>query len=156
MGARSPLSMRTLGSTVLALLLALSLFGGVPSAGTGSGGAYAQADSTALLRIEQAFRAADARMLLEGSANRVDLVIFGKGASYSRAQAELVLGDFFRRYPPKQVVFEQEVLAEDRRSMIGRYWVIDGGAKPIGVSVRLRARGSGWQLRAIRIDRGSR
>ena len=147
--------MRLLLSPVLGVFLVLALVGW-PPAGPGPGGALAQPDSTALRQLEQAFRLGDAEALLDGAADRIDVVIFGKGSSYSRAQAGRVLGGFFRRYPPKQVVFEQEVLADDRRSMIGRYWVAEGEQAPLGVSVRLRARGSRWQLRAVRIDRGSR
>ncbi len=143
--------MRTLVSAALGLFLTLMLVGG-PPAGSGHGAALAQPDSAALSQIEQAFRAGDAEALLEGAADRVEVVIFGKGSSYSRAQAGRVLGGFFQRYPPKQVVFEQEVLAEDRRSMIGRYWVAEGESEPVGVSVRLRARGPVWQLRGIRIE----
>ncbi len=138
-----------------AFFLALSLVGW-PSVGAGQGAALAQSDSVALGRIEQAFRAGDAEALLDGAASRIDVVIFGKGTSYSRAQAGRVLGQFFQRYPPKRVVFEQEVLAEDRRSLIGRYWMAEGEPPPVGVSVRLRARGDGWQLRAVRIDRNGR
>jgi hypothetical protein len=50
------------------------------------------------------------------------------------------------------VSFEQEVLAEDRRSMIGQYWVANGDSDPVAVFVRLRARGPRWQLRSIRIE----
>lgn len=118
----------------------------------GPASAYAQDDSTALVAVEAAFRTADVEALFEGAAERVDVVIFGKGASYSRAQAALVLLDFFRRNPPSDVAFEQQVLAEDRRSMIGQYWLASGG-EPMAVSVRLRARGEEWQVRAIRIER---
>jgi hypothetical protein len=138
-------------------VLAAGLFAGWPVVGTAHGAAYAQTspppDSTSLDRVEEAFRTGDADALLIGAADRLDVIIFGKGASYSRAQAELVLSDFFRRHPPARVSFEQEVLAEDRRSVIGEYWVADNHAEPISVFVRLRARGPRWQLRSIRIER---
>lgn len=151
--------MRTLSSTVLVLLLTAGLVTGWPMAGPAHGAAYAQvppvpSDSTALDRVEDAFRAGSADALLDGAADRLDVIIFGKGASYSRAQARLVLSDFFRRNPPGRVSFEQEVLAEDRRSVIGQYWVAEDHAEPISVFVRLWARGSRWQLRSIRIERG--
>jgi hypothetical protein len=150
--------MRSLFSTAISFSLALGLFAGWPAAGTAHGAAYAQSspvntDSTALDRVEDAFRAGRADALLSGSADRLDVIIFGKGASYSRAQAELVLSDFFRRHPPGRVSFEQEVLAEDRRSVIGEYWVAEDRAEPISVFVRLRARGARWQLRSVRIER---
>ena len=117
--------------------------------------AYAQQDSTVLAEIEAAFRSGDVEGLLEESAPRVDVVIFGKGASYSRDQATLVLADFFRRNPPRQVVFEQQVLADDRRSMVGHYQIASGQA-PVAVSVRLRVRGDAWQVRSVRIERRGR
>lgn len=149
--------MRTLLSALLAFVLTLSLAAGWPLAGPAAGAAYAQAapaasDSTTLARVERAFRSGNVNTLLDGAADRLDVIIFGKGASYSRAQAALVLTDFFRRNPPGRVAFEQEVLAEDRRSMIGQYWVAEGNGEPVSVFVRLRARGPRWQLRSIRIE----
>lgn len=142
--------MQTTGTFVSTLLLVVSLgMGWLPAATV----AYAQQDSTALVEVERAFRSGNVDALLDGAAERVDVVIFGKGASYSRAQAGLVLLDFFRRHPPRNVAFEQQVLAEDRRSMIGQYWIA-GGEEPMAVFVRLRARGDEWQVRAIRIERG--
>lgn len=150
--------MRTLFSTTLFLLLATGPLGGWSAASPAYGAAYAQPavapDSTALDRVERAFRTGDVDLLLDGAADRLDVIIFGKGASYSQAQAALVLQDFFRRNPPARVSFEQEVLAEDRRSMIGTY-VAEGHVEAVAVFVRLRARGAGWQLRSIRIERGS-
>lgn len=149
--------MRTSPSAVLALALTLAVLVGPPLPGPLGGVAYAQAapDSTTLVRVERAFRSGDVDNLLDGASDRLDVIIFGKGASYSRAQAALVLSDFFRRNPPSRVAFEQEVLAEDRRSMIGRYWVANGDADPVSVFVRLRARGPRWQLRSIRIEYAS-
>ncbi len=146
--------MRTLSTAVLALVLTLASLVGSPLPAPFAGIAYAQAtpDSTTLVRVEHAFRSGDVDNLLEGAADRLDIIIFGKGASYSRAQATLVLSDFFRRNPPGRVAFEQEVLAEDRRSMIGQYWVANGDDDPVSVFVRLRARGPRWQLRSIRIE----
>jgi hypothetical protein len=152
--------MRPLSLTVLVFLLVVGTSVGGPLVGTAQGAAYAQAppavaDSTALGRVEDAFRAGDAGALLSGAADRLDVIIFGKGASYSRAQARQVLSEFFRRHPPGRVSFEQEVLAEDRRSVIGEYWVVGDHAEPISVFVRLRAREAGWQLRSVRIEQSS-
>lgn len=149
--------MRPLYSAVFALVLTFALLAGSPMLGPDAGVAYAQTtpDSTTLVRVERAFRSGDVESLLDGAADRLDIIIFGKGASYSRAQAALVLSDFFRRNPPGRVSFEQEVLAEDRRSMIGKYWASNGHTDPVAVFVRLRARGPRWQLRSIRIEDAS-
>lgn len=145
--------MRPSVDLVVTLLLFLGLGTVWPSAGASV--AYAQQDSTVLNQVEAAFRAGDVDALLTDAADRVDVIIFGKGTSYSRAQARLVLLDFFRRNPPHQVVFEQQVLAADRRSVVGQYWM-SGGEAPVAVSVRLRARRDGWQVRAVRIERRGR
>ena len=145
--------MRTSAGLVVALLLFLSLGTVWPSAGASV--AYAQQDSTVLGQVEAAFRSGDVDALLVEASDRVDVVIFGKGASYSRAQARLVLRDFFRRNPPRHVVFEQQVLADDRRSVVGEYWM-SGEGDPVAVSVRLRSRASGWQVRSVRIERRGR
>lgn len=113
------------------------------------------ADPTMVLRIESAFRASDAGALLAEAADPLDLAIFGYGASYSRSQAALVLADFFRRFPPATVRFEEEVVAEDRRSVIGQYREA-GATEAAAVFVRLRARDGRWEIRSIRIDRGRR
>lgn len=149
--------MRRLSTAVSVFLLAFGLIAGWPVVDATYGAAYAQAsavsDSTALGRVERAFRTASVEGLLDGAADRLDVIIFGKSGAYSRAQAALVLQDFFRRNPPGRVSFEQEVLAEDRRSIIGTYWVAEDNAEPVAVFVRLRSRDSGWQLRSIRIER---
>lgn len=142
-------------------LLGAGFFGAWPVGGAVPSAAYAQVltvavdDSTAVGIVKDAFRAGDVEALLDGAGDRVDIAIFGHGASYSRAQAALVLVDFFRKHPPDSVEFEEEVVAEDRRSVIGRYWEA-GDAEPVAVFVRLHARGDGWQLRAIRIERDLR
>lgn len=112
-------------------------------------------DSTVLLRIEAAFRSGNPAALLVDAAEPVDLAIFGQGASYTRSQAALVLLDFFRRHPPAQVAFEEEVVSEDRRSVIGTYREAST-AEPAAVFVRLRARGGRWEIRSIRIERTGR
>lgn len=146
------MSMRTFATVVVVLLLFLG-FGTVGPAPTLV--AHAQQDSTVLMHVERAFRSGDVEALLSGSAERIDVVIFGKGASYSRNQASLVLLDFFRRNPPRNVDFEQQVLADDRRSVAGHYWATRDD-EPIAVSVRLKARRNGWQVRAVRIERRGR
>lgn len=143
-------------ATILLVLFSTLLLVSPPAAMAQAERVAAMPDSTALLHIERAFRAADPEALLDGAADRIDIVVFGKGESYSRTQATLVLGDFFRRHPPRQVIFEQEVLAEDRRSLVGRYWTTGGGEEPVGVTVRLRMREARWQLRGIRVDRKGR
>lgn len=112
-------------------------------------------DTTVLHRVEAAFRAGDAAALLADAAEPLDLAIYGQGASYTRSQAALVLHDFFRRYPPEEVRLEEEVVSEDRRSLVGHYREA-GALQPAAVFVRLRARDGRWEIRSIRIERARR
>ncbi|MDX1531324.1 MAG: DUF4783 domain-containing protein, partial [Rhodothermales bacterium] len=145
---------------VLALCTWVALVGLGPAAGAVQAqvqapGPEGPVDTTALSVVQDAFATGNVDLLLGEAGDRVDIAIFGHGASYSRAQAALVLLDFFRRHPPDQVEFDEEAVASDRRSVIGRYWET-GSPEPVAVFIRLRARDDAWQLRSIRIERGAR
>jgi hypothetical protein len=147
--------MRRIAPLLLALTLSLAAPVLAPAAQAQRVAAATVPDTLVLARVESAFRAGDAASLLAEAAEPVDLAIFGQGASYTRSQAALVLQDFFRRHPPAQVAFEEEVVSENRRSVIGHYREA-GGAAPSAVFVRLRARGDRWEIRSIRIERAGR
>lgn len=149
-GASASLQLMHFATTVL---LAAALWTGAPGALAPT--AYAQADTSALGYVETAFRDGNVGALMDRAGDRVDLIIFGQGASYSRAQAALVLLDFFRQHPPRSVRFEEEVVAEDRRSVIGQYWAA-GGSDPVDIFIRLWDRNGNWEVRAVRIERRSR
>ncbi|HEX9950883.1 MAG TPA: DUF4783 domain-containing protein [Rubricoccaceae bacterium] len=83
---------------------------------------------------------------------RVEVVLFGQGSTYRRAQAAHVLRDFFRRYPPERVALPERASSDEGRTAIGRYWTENGGA-PLTVRVLHRAAGSGWELASIRVER---
>ncbi|HEX8387255.1 MAG TPA: DUF4783 domain-containing protein [Rubricoccaceae bacterium] len=118
--------------------------------------AFAQAGlrDDEVARVEAGLQAADAAAVLDGSAARVEIVLFGQGSTYRRAQAAHVLRDFFRRYPPERVALPERASSDDGRTAIGRYWTQEGGA-PLTVRVLHRAVGSGWQLASIRVERPS-
>ena len=105
-------------------------------------------------RVEAALQAGDASAVLNGSAPRVEIVLFGQGSTYRRAQAAHVLRDFFRRYPPERVTLPERASSDDGRTAIGRYWTQDGGA-PLMVRVLHRAAGDDWELASIRVERPS-
>jgi hypothetical protein len=147
--------MRRVAPLLLGLTLSLAAPVLAPAAQAQRVAAAAVSDTLVLTRVESAFRAGDAAGLLAEAAEPVDLAIFGQGASYTRSQAALVLQDFFRRHPPAQVAFEEEVVSENRRSVIGHYREAGAGA-PSAVFVRLRARGDRWEIRSIRIERAGR
>ena len=105
-------------------------------------------------RVEAGLQAADAAAVLDGSAARVEVVLFGQGSTYRRAQAAHVLRDFFRRYPPERVSLPERASGDDGRTATGRYWTQDGGA-PLSVRVLHRAAGGAWELASIRVERPS-
>ena len=140
----------------LALLLAVSALGSAAEAQRAAvrTAVVAEPDTIALAHIERAFRSGDVSGLLVHATEPLDLAIYGHGASYTRSQAALVLTDFFRRNPPAQVSFREEVAAEDRRSVIGQY--ATANSDPSAVFVRLRVRDGRWEIRSIRIERAGR
>lgn len=121
-------------------------------------GAAAVAQSTfpqdEVARVEAGLQAGDADAVLDGSAARVEVVLFGQGSTYRRAQAAHVLRDFFRRYPPERVSLSERASSDDGRTAIGRYWTEDGAA-PLAVRVLHRAAGDTWELASVRVERPS-
>jgi hypothetical protein len=119
-------------------------------------GAFAQVArmDDEVARVEAALQAGDPAAVLDGSAARIEIVLFGQGSTYRRAQAAHVLRDFFRRYPPERVALPERASSDDGRTAIGRYWTQDGGA-PLMVRVLHRADGDDWELASIRVERPS-
>ncbi len=114
----------------------------------------AQQAGTDFARLETAFLASDADALLDGAADRVEIVLFGQGGMYRRAQARHVLRDFFRRYPPDRVAFAERSSSDDGRMAIGRYWAQRGGA-PLTLRLLHRADDGAWSLTSIRVEQPS-
>lgn len=116
--------------------------------------AFAQVTSSGdeVARVQAALQAADADAVLSGSAERVEVVLFGQGSTYRRAQAGHVLRDFFRRFPPERVAFDTRASSDDGRTAIGRYWTADGG-QPLDVRILHRVSGDEWELASVRVDR---
>ena len=122
------------------LLLTLFLVGGAP---------VPQDD--VLRRVADGLEGADPDAVLTDAPGRVEIVLFGQGGMFRRPQAEHVLRDFFRRYPPDRVAFSEPSSSEDGQSATGRYWPQSGGA-PLNVRVLHRTVGENWELASIRID----
>lgn len=131
-----------LASRLTLLLLVFVLGGGAP--GT--------SQDDALERVANGLEAADADLVLTDAPDRVEVVLFGQGGMFRRAQATHVLRDFFRRYPPDRVAFSEPSSSDDGQSATGRYWPETGGA-PLNVRVLHRVDGEDWELSSIRIDR---
>ncbi len=133
----------TLAARTLALLtLAVAL------------GADVSSQDDALARVAAGLEHADADAVLVDAGDRVEIVLFGQGGMFRRAQATHVLRDFFRRYPPDRVVFGEPASSDDGQSATGRYFAQAGG-QSLNVRVVHRMEGEAWQLASIRIDQRS-
>lgn len=130
----------------LTWVAALALFlGAVPLA-------VPQTSDDALARVEAGLRDGDPDAVLADASERIEVVLFGQGGMFRRAQATHVLRDFFRRYPPSRVVFAEQASSDDGQTAIWRYWSEDGGA-PLTVRVLHREISEDeWELVWIRID----
>ncbi len=133
-------------SVVSLLILWVTALGLAPAA--------AQQGTDEIARLEAGFRESSPEAVLTGSAGRVEIVLFGQGGMYRRAQATHVLRDFFRRYPPERVAFAERSSSDDGRTAIGRYWPQDGGM-PLTLRVLHRPEGGGWELTSIRVEQPS-
>ena len=108
----------------------------------------------AVERVTVAFAAGDSDGLLDLCAQRVEIILLGQSARYSRGQAAHVLRDFFRRYPPEQVVLSERSTVADGRAAMGRYWS-DNSSAPFALYVGFRVGGEAWTLETIRIERAA-
>lgn len=107
-------------------------------------------------RVTAAFEAADSDALLDLTTARVEVILLGQGARYSRGQAALILRDFFRRYPPDRVVLSERSTAGDGCAAMGRYWSGNSSAPfTLYVGFRVGGEDEAWMLEAIRIERTS-
>ena len=138
--SRNPMTVRRI--TLLFCLLLLP--------GLGQQRASAQNPSE-LERIQNAMTAGDARGVLFGAEDRVDIVLLGQGRLYNRAQAIFVMKGFFRSYPPQSFKIRNEEQEAANWFATGQYTNKYDGRK-FSVFLRLRQRSSNWHLAAIRVS----
>ena len=53
--------------------------------------------------ITNALKSGNATELSAHFNSNIDITILGKSSSYSKAQAEMIIKDFFKKYPPKSI-----------------------------------------------------
>lgn len=111
-------------------------------------------DDDVVARVAAGLESADPSAVLVDAPDRVEVVLFGEGGMFRRAQAIHVLRDFFRRYPPQQVSFSEPSSSDDGQTAIGRYSSSVGGP-PLNVRVLHRRDGDDLELASIRIDQRS-
>lgn len=68
----------------------------------GMGGHALAQQAEVILQATEAIKAGSARELARFFPASLDITLEGKPSNYSRAQAELVLRDFFRNHPPDE------------------------------------------------------
>ncbi len=125
----------------LALCLALSL--SVPPV---------RAQDASLQHVEQAFASGDAQALVQQAGNRVEVSLLGTTTLYSRSQAQYVLQEFFRQYPPRAFTLERVSTTEGSTFADGDYYY-EHEERPLRVFLRLHpASGQRWEIREIRIE----
>ena len=105
----------------------------------------------ALQRVTRGLESSDPEAVLVDVDGRVEIVLFGQGGVFRRAQAVHVLRDFFRRYPPARVAFSEPSSSDDGQTATGRYSLRSGGTD-LNVRVMHRVTGDTWKLASIRID----
>jgi hypothetical protein len=132
-------------------LVAASLLGAAPAQAQDQ---TAPAD-TIVQRVETAFQAGDARVLLSPAADRLEISLFGARTFYSQAQALYVLRDFFERYPPRRFQVEDVSTTERHSFTVGGYWHTQDSA-PLRVYVRFGRQSEAWLVQEVQVQRSQR
>lgn len=145
----------------LSLVLLMVGIGGLPSVAPGQvPDSVAQvSDSTdgdmsaVARRVAGAFSEANADRLLEPSADRIEISLFGARTFYSSAQALYVLREFFRRHAPRRFVVGDVMETGTNCFVRGEYEQGRIG-RPLQVYVRFDRPESkaSWYLREVRIE----
>jgi hypothetical protein len=117
--------------------------------------ARAQSGEAVLEQIQAGFNRGDARLVLDQSADRLELAITGTGTLFSRSQATYVLQDFFRQFPPDRFSLLEPANTNGSWFAGGTYWS-GQSERPFSVYVRIRMRDDRWELREIRIEQRGR
>ncbi len=87
--------------------------------------AYGQSD--VLNNVKTAMKAGSSKELTKYFHDVVEMVIDGEPADYSRTQAEFVLKDFLKKYPPSDFQYiHQGASKEGIKYAIGKYTFDDG------------------------------
>ena len=72
-------------------------------------------------KISETINKGDAKALSEYFNTNVELVILDKEDIYSKAQAKLIMQDFFQKHPPKSFVVQHRGGPDDAKYCIGIY-----------------------------------
>ncbi len=95
----------------------------------------------------------DARLLLTGAAERVEMAILGQSRQYSRAQAQLRLAQFFREYPPQTFVWTTEEVVAANWFATGRYQVSYEEEATLRIYAHWQQQHGVWKLSKVHVFR---
>jgi hypothetical protein len=107
--------------------------------------------SQAAARVQKAFETGDAVALMQPSAARVEISLFGARSVYSRSQGLYVLRHFFNEHAPQRFALQDLSCADLVCYVIGQYWHTRG-ERPLRAYVRLAASDATWMLREVRVE----
>lgn len=101
--------------------------------------------------IANSIRSGDARQLATFFGNTIDLTILDKENAYSKAQAELIIKDFFSKNPPKSfTILHKGSSPEGTQYAIGNLETMNG--KTFRTSFYVKNTGGKTALQEFRIE----
>ena len=96
--------------------------------------AFGPAQDETVKDIGTAIKAGSAKELIKFCNNTVEIKIDGESSNYSKAQAEVILRNFFTKTPPKNFSYiHQGASPEGLKYTIGRYTHADGAYRVVMV-----------------------
>ena len=96
--------------------------------------AFGQVQDETVKDIGTAIKAGSAKELIKFCNNTIEIKIDGESSNYSRAQAEVILRNFFSNTPPKNFSYiHQGSSPEGLKYAIGRYTHADGAYRVVMV-----------------------
>lgn len=130
-------------------LLAVILIALVEAAGPGMVSAQSAEDAV-VRRIRTSLVEGDARALLSPATDRLEVSLFGVQSFYSSAQAQYVLREFFKNYPPQRFEVVEVSHTGGSQMISGRYWHARAN-RSLHVYLYLIQRDDAWWLEGIRV-----
>lgn len=91
-----------------------------------------------LEEIEKSFRAGSARDLSRFFNQMIELSLDGKRANYSKAQAEFIMRDFFKNYPPDSEGIEVVHQGSYQGALVYSIMRYQSQGKPFRVFIKLK------------------
>lgn len=123
-------------------LLFLLLFGGFLL-----GSSTANAQSDVISNVRAALKTGSSKELTQYFHDNVEMIIDGQPSDYSRTQAEFVLKDFFKKYPPIDFQYiHQGASKEGIKYAIGKYTFNNGSFR---VLLRAKEFSNGYQIYSL-------